>query len=231
MILIAAGLFAYRYVRGAPGSGEKRSRSPLPILIALALLLIAAEEVSWGQRLVGFETAGPLMANGQQETNLHNFGTHAFELIYYFGFFAVLGLAAYICDRTDLRSRFPAVAELAPSSLVLLAAAPAVAFNFGEWDQLTTQLAVFTMLAILIAYFVRAARRRSPRRSLIIVAIALVGFVTLQATLLLAGGTMLRWWQNTEYKEFLGTFAILLWAVEVAWRPAKPLSCSGAGER
>ena len=218
MVVVAAGLFAFRYVRDGVRSGAGRGCSPLLILVALGLLLVAAEEVSWGQRMFGFETSGAFASNSQQETNLHNFGTHQFELVYYFGLFAVLGLAAYVGDRTDLRSRLPAVAAIAPSSAVLLAAAPAIAFNFGEWDQLTTQLAVFATLAILVAYVVRAARHRPALWPLIAVGITLVGFVAIQATLLLAGGTMLRWWQNTEYKEFLGTLAVLLWAIEVAWR-------------
>jgi hypothetical protein len=218
MILIAAGLFAYRFVRDAARSGVGPSRSPLTLLVALGLLLVAGEEVSWGQRLFGFDAAGAFASNGQQETNLHNFRTNEFELAYYFGLFAVLGLAAYLGDRTNLRSRFPSLAAIAPSSAVLVAAAPAIAFNFGEWNQLTTQLAVFATLAILVAYLVRALRDRPALRPLLVAAIVLVGFVAVQASLLLAGGTMLRWWQNTEYKEFLGTFAILLWAVEVASR-------------
>ena len=219
MILIAAGLFAYRFVRDVARSGAGPTRSRLTILVALGLLLVAGEEVSWGQRLFGFDAAGAFASNGQQETNLHNFGTNEFELVYYFGLFTVLVLAAYLGDRTDLRLRLPSLAAIAPSSAVLLAAAPAVAFNFGEWDQLTTQLAVFATLAMLVAYVVRAVRHRPALLPLIAAAIVLVGFVAVQVSLLLAGGTMLRWWQNTEYKEFLGALAILLWAVEVAWRP------------
>jgi hypothetical protein len=41
--------------------------------VALALALIALEEISWGQRIFGWEASGPFASNYQHETNLHNF--------------------------------------------------------------------------------------------------------------------------------------------------------------
>jgi 4-amino-4-deoxy-L-arabinose transferase-like glycosyltransferase len=105
-----------------------------------------------------------------------------------------------------------------------------VAFNYGEWDQLTVQLAVFTTLAILVAYLVSALRGRLGLRSAVLPAIALIGLVAVQVALLIEGDSMLRWWQNAEYKELLVALALLLWAVEVARRPA-PRSDLPDGDR
>jgi hypothetical protein len=42
---------------------------------AILLFVVAMEEISWGQRLIGFETPAALRAiNGQGETTLHNIG-------------------------------------------------------------------------------------------------------------------------------------------------------------
>jgi hypothetical protein len=43
--------------------------------LTIALLLVALEEISWGQRLLGFETPESIKAiNVQNETNIHNIG-------------------------------------------------------------------------------------------------------------------------------------------------------------
>jgi hypothetical protein len=229
MLFAAAGLFAYRYLRGLLGLAA-RTYLVATALLALGLLLVAMEEISWGQRIFGLETTGIFVSNGQAETNLHNFGTHQVELLYYFGLFVGLVLLAYLGSRAALPRRLRGLSGIVPSTAVLLAAVPAVAFNYGEWDQLTVQLAVFTTLAILVAYLVSALRGRLGLRSAVLPAIALIGLVAVQVALLIEGDSMLRWWQNAEYKELLVALALLLWAVEVARRPA-PRSDLPDGDR
>ena len=57
--------------------GLPRSDRPSRIfagLVAIAAILFAGEEISWGQRIFGFESTGVFAtANVQGETNLHNF--------------------------------------------------------------------------------------------------------------------------------------------------------------
>jgi hypothetical protein len=57
--------------------GLSRSDRPSRIfasLVAIAAILFAGEEISWGQRIFGFESTGVFAtANSQGETNLHNF--------------------------------------------------------------------------------------------------------------------------------------------------------------
>lgn len=59
-------LFVWRAVR-------RRGRDLWSLLLGLGLLMIAGEEISWGQRLFGIETPAGLEArNVQGEFNLHN---------------------------------------------------------------------------------------------------------------------------------------------------------------
>jgi hypothetical protein len=53
-----------------------RSRLPFDLLVALFLLFVAGEEMSWGQRLLGLTPPSYFLEhNTQQEMNLHNFGS------------------------------------------------------------------------------------------------------------------------------------------------------------
>ena len=61
------------------------------LAVALAILFIALEEISWGQRIFGWEASGPFASNYQHETNLHNF-FNPYMPIFYWGF--ALGLWA-----------------------------------------------------------------------------------------------------------------------------------------
>ena len=72
------------------------------------------EEVSWGQRVFGFETPESLaVMNSQQETNIHNLiigGTNINRLI--FGKMLAVGLACYLILVPLLYRRSPAIANL-----------------------------------------------------------------------------------------------------------------------
>ncbi len=54
--------------------GRPATREVLPLLLALFFVFVAGEEISWGQRIFGFETPELLanFANRQGEVNLHN---------------------------------------------------------------------------------------------------------------------------------------------------------------
>ena len=73
------------------------------ILGGLALALFAGEEISWGQRIIGFETPRFLMdLNLHRETNIHNIPNFAVifqnqkELIFMLG---IVGCAAFFCRK------------------------------------------------------------------------------------------------------------------------------------
>ncbi len=61
----------------------------------LVMVFVAGEEISWGQRLIGFATPDALMdINAQEEFNLHNIDTDLFYLIQLYG---SLGLCVATC--------------------------------------------------------------------------------------------------------------------------------------
>lgn len=70
--LVASGLFCFAFLRSRRrGTGSLQPWSELAL--ALVLFVCAGEEISWGQRLLGFETPKTLAAiNAQGETTLHN---------------------------------------------------------------------------------------------------------------------------------------------------------------
>lgn len=68
----------------------KKSRNPLVLLILFTMSLLffvfAGEEISWGQRIFGFETNEFLEANNwQNEMNFHNLQTDVFNILYHYG--------------------------------------------------------------------------------------------------------------------------------------------------
>jgi hypothetical protein len=51
--------------------------------IGTIFIVIGMEEISWGQRIVGWDTPGVLFSgNAQDETNLHNFFNNWFSIVY-----------------------------------------------------------------------------------------------------------------------------------------------------
>ncbi len=55
----------------------------LLLVIAFGLFFLFGEEISWGQRILGFESFGVFQEyNYQHEMNLHNFFNHLFILLY-----------------------------------------------------------------------------------------------------------------------------------------------------
>lgn len=74
---LAAGMLFIAIVLNIIGSSipdKKRFYVSFFIILTLICIFIAGEEISWGQRLFGWETpAGIASWNNQQETNIHNY--------------------------------------------------------------------------------------------------------------------------------------------------------------
>ena len=202
-------------------------RKSLATLTVIALpvigfLIVALEEISWGQRLFGFETTGHFGQNLQGETNLHNFMTNHSEILFYFGSFIWFVLLAFIADRTNWLRSLPWLKTVIPSRAFIFLMAPAVAFNYGEWDQIPTQFAIFATVLILGLYTLEAIHSKTLTFERAVMAVAFVGVIAIQTILLLQGHLMLRLWQNTEYKELLLILPAMIWAFEVLLRDRLP---------
>ena len=77
-------IVAYAILARRLWQADRRGLATFYALCSLAAVFIAGEEISWGQRILGFATPAELDAiNAQGETNLHNIGlvTKVFNLV------------------------------------------------------------------------------------------------------------------------------------------------------
>ena len=123
-----------------------RVRRPFDGLVALFLLFVAGEEMSWGQRLLGLTPPSYFLEhNTQQEMNLHNFGTvfggpkGPFTLVLT-GYAVVMPLVALIDAGRRLLARIGATPP--PLAAIPWFLAAIVLFTWypvsftGEWNEL-----------------------------------------------------------------------------------------------
>src|SRR5687767_344157 len=121
--------------------------------LALALFVIAMEEISWGQRLFGFATPETLAElNWQSEFNFHNVQTDLSETLYYFGAAVFLILLPLLRDLLPLPVASHPLLALAPRRSVALVSAPVAIFNYGHWNLLPIQLTILLALWALLAW-------------------------------------------------------------------------------
>jgi hypothetical protein len=121
LLLLISSLVLGRYALGLFGAGRALSGA-FVVLYALAFLFAAGEEVSWAQRIVGFETPESLKdMNVQGELTLHNLAwgdTHIAHTIFGTGLAAVILL--YICVLPLLYPRVGWIARLTDALMVPL---------------------------------------------------------------------------------------------------------------
>lgn len=135
LLAVAVALFQRWRARGRR---EGRVWRAVVMAAAAAALFGFGEEISWGQRIVGYEVAeGSLVAvyNLQGETNLHNLGVGGVKVnklvftwrlgLVLLGYFAVYPLATRL--RPGVRARFEAWGVPTPrGAMVIVAALAAV---------------------------------------------------------------------------------------------------------
>jgi hypothetical protein len=159
LAFLAASLSAARGARQSPGG---RSRRP-QIYCALALLMFicCGEEISWGQRLLGWQAPRFFAAhNAQGETNLHNLrpvhqwnpdGTEkafAAKLVNLNRLFSIFWLAVFVF--------LPAAAAAAPRLRATLAAAGLPVPPLWAGGLFLTTYATYKVLAFVHAGTIRA---------------------------------------------------------------------------
>ena len=75
VFFLAASVTAFRLALTHRARPDQRWARRFYGCFALLLLLVSMEEISWGQRIIGFDTPQALREiNGQGETTLHNIG-------------------------------------------------------------------------------------------------------------------------------------------------------------
>lgn len=108
-ILLAAVLFSWKQAQGL--FKKHRSKAAVFLVLGMAMLFFLLEEISWGQRIFGWETPEELgSVNVQNETTLHNIGImNQLQLVGYIGLSA---MGSFLCWRPiaslqKLRLPFP----------------------------------------------------------------------------------------------------------------------------
>ena len=213
--LAGSGLFVGVALRPGPG-GNFACLAALGF--AALLLAIGMEEISWGQRMVGFATPEELARlNMQKEFNLHNLHTDLSEIVYYVGAGAFLVLLPLLRDCWPLPARLAWLERFIPSRWVAAAAAPIMLFDYGQWNVIPIQAA--TMLTVLACLcWAAAAMRRGDRGEALLFASLAAGVTAGQAAFLARGHLLPNIWDASEHKELFIALGLAAFAVDAALR-------------
>lgn len=216
----AGGLYAasaYLHAWRRPGP---RSAMTLVALVtaAGAAFLLGLEEISWFQRVLDVDSPDFMLNhNGQQELNLHNLATGFTGNAYFVGGFLVCCALPFLAGDRALPGRLGALQPLVPTRLVLLATASSSAVVYEMWNIVWIQAAFWmtlTMLAILATTGQTATTRLTAKvvgaTSLVVAAIFLVG-----------GDDMVRSWDDTEVRELIIPYGLMLAAFESMLRASQ----------
>jgi hypothetical protein len=208
-----------------------RKKQVLPtvfaFLIIVVLILMAGEEISWGQRIFHWSTPEFFLDNNaQRETNLHNLATQLFQNTLYFGGWLLLvALPFFRSSIKKFLGKFKKIAFLGdwlPPTYFLLIFAAA----FGLCDSIIasdTGLRFSSILfsaiatAVILVYLIVPARGQLAERICLTLGVFMIAlFFNLFVTEI--------WQLNsgvpTEYLELFINFGILYWAIDLRKRLA-----------
>lgn len=186
------------------------------LLMAVGFFVTGMEEVSWFQRVIGFDTPDAFAGNRQGEFNFHNFASNIVEELYYLGGFFLLIVVPFLADIMPLPRWLQPLRLVMPGPVVFGSSALMAAFNYHLWNRTSTQVICFATLTILLFYTWRAFRQNGIGWSARLLPSALLlVFVAAQALFLLHGHTLPAPWLVSEYKELLLPVGFCVYALEV----------------
>ncbi|MCA1750012.1 MAG: hypothetical protein ABR601_10850, partial [Parasphingopyxis sp.] len=138
LLFIACGLMLASFGRQLrrPDTPERWRRLRLAATLGLAAIffLMAMEEISWFQRVIGFDTPEPMAErNWQGEFNFHNFQTDLTELGLYAGTGLFLLLLSLMRETVGGWRPIAPVHALLPDRAAAAASAPMLLFTYGHW--------------------------------------------------------------------------------------------------
>ena len=166
ILLIAAMLllaFGIMYLRKDRELGRYRNLlTVFYIFLILIFFLYAMEEISWGQRIFGWETPQTFEGNVQDETNLHNYFNQYYLLFYKLLVFTpVLVLASIWLEMKQRFLIFKRTVLPHPSMLALSLLIALVSFVWYMEQELLEELfALFFIFYSMRIYFCFRARGR-----------------------------------------------------------------------
>jgi hypothetical protein len=213
----ASGLFLWKGFAAAP---DRLSRIAALVFAAL-FFIMAMEEISWMQRVVGFETPQELaQVNWQSEFNFHNVHTDLSENILYIGSAALLILLPFLVDCTNWRARLGPLGAFIPTRWVAAASASLSIFNYGMWNVIPQQMTMMLTVFVMAFYAVAAARRERTREALLFAGMA-DAVILGQLLFLMRGHLSIEIYDASEYKELFIALGLACFAWAAAFnRPA-----------
>ena len=215
LVLLALRL-AYELLR-PPAALAKGQRAAGWALAVLALIA-AGEEISWGQRIFGFETGQTLQAiNLQRETNLHNLipGPLFNGLIIF-----ALGIGFVLVPTLWRRSARPQPPWLPGPELSLLML-DAIMINHYRFGSVTERIGIVVLLFLLLQQTVSAVRWRNPA----LTAASLLGWLTV-ACHYHARSVLRAANHQYEIRELLVVMLVAVWTAQTL----RAYRASGIGE-
>lgn len=174
--------------------------------MALAVLLLLLEEISYGQHYFGWSTPTQFEGNTQQETNLHNFYTIRFEMIYYGVAFLAFVLAPLLYFVLPNRLRGNLDHFIPPADFVFLAM-PLVAGMYASWNIMPQQMMFLAGIMIYAILLLRWRLARSP------VMLGLPLIILVQVLYLVFGINQASGYEVAEIRENSICLALLGYAV------------------
>ena len=213
LLLLCCAVFCAMAMEARRAPGRLRAAG-LALAFAAGCFVIAMEELSWMQRVIGFETPAFLSRNFQNEANLHNLSTDITENIYYLCAFVFLIGLPYLCEAWRLVPEGHWLSAFAPGRRTALVAAPLVGFNYDMWNVIPIQTAFF-LTVLILADYIRESWR-GDRAGAAANALVLLAVILPQGVFLASGGDLVRRWDPTEYKELFIPLALFVYAVGAA---------------
>ncbi len=105
------------------------------ILMALGFFACSGEEISWGQRILGYGTPDSVMAlNVQGEFNIHNMFGYVSDHVFIMSVFAVGCLLPFLCLRIGLLSKLIALLGMPLASIRLAVGFGIASLAFHTWS-------------------------------------------------------------------------------------------------
>ena len=222
LLLFFASFCALQWMRREVGAGSWRRIEPLAAGgFAALFFLMAMEEISWFQRVIGFDTPEAVAErNWQGEFNLHNFQTDITELGLYAGTGVFLVLLPLLREALQEVRPFDRLVRLFPDRTVAAISAPMLMLTYGHFNLLPVQAATWLGIAAMIAFALEACAGHRRAEATLFATLA-VGIAIGQAAYLSIGHRMIEIFDATEYREAILALGLAIYGWR-QWQASRP---------
>jgi len=150
LFLFSAAFFAISAYRSKKYEVDKNGILIIYLLLfSFTSIVIGMEEISWGQRIIGWDTPEVFAANQQNETNVHNFLLKNFENYIHILFRATVFLSVVVSSWLSFKQKHSPITELILPPYHLLGLGLFVIIFYGELaEELLSVFFIFFALSV-----------------------------------------------------------------------------------